>query len=131
MNQKSISPEQAEILDRAASLLRAAHFQGGITATPAVAALIRARGAIAVLLEAEAVTQEEGKAPAISTSEAALMVAQDLIEGLEPTSPPGEDLHDIAARKLADHIADQRLSTIQGAFRLLGWKVTFEAESVE
>lgn len=79
----------AEEIATAAKTLRSATFRGAMTATPAVAALVRARAPLAAWLEAEAQTWAGDEvhyqcSPTTCTLDAALAVARAINGGDQP-----------------------------------------------
>ena len=84
-------PTSAEELRAAAATLRTARFSGAMTATPVVAALVRARDPLAKLLESAASTAErlhgifaDSDSPAEFVHPDALAVARAINGGEQP-----------------------------------------------
>ncbi|MGW1468470.1 hypothetical protein ACWCPT_29510 [Streptomyces sp. NPDC002308] len=96
------TPTPAETLRAAATKLRDAHLQGGMTATPAVAALVRARLPIAAWLEAAA-QRVTVAAPGwgFDAEPHALVAARELLGEDQPEAVPDTGLRDQLARAMA------------------------------
>ncbi|MFJ7525176.1 hypothetical protein ACIQ1S_09635 [Streptomyces griseus] len=67
--------------------------------------------------------------PRTSAELARASIAANIAQNYPPTEPVEPD--NPAAHALATHIADHPISTIQAAFRYLGWNITISAVPTE